>query len=441
MASDGVLDPYDQVLDPYGVVGTDLTRRRTSGGGPIDPYGVDDTPIVSVVIGGQNATGAFGPASAGEQSAETDLITRYCYSSDVLQLGDPFSVDIPDPHGRFDFVVEGLPIKLSMASPLVGTGQKTSKVYGVVTRVQRRVTRDGGSVLNVGAADLGWFLVNCDAPIWKRLEGMTFGKLYDLFVDPSWGFTGFQIGNDANARVKMGGSYARQVAFLGDVTRPPIVQVEPGSKPADYFIQYAKLANRLVNVSHDGKLQLYQPNYTSPVAYKFYHRRDKNRANGLNNVESASLTRDLSTRYSKAVCVGERLIPQSEGVDPNDPNTNSFRGTYTRPSVLSAQQQGALPFNRLTAFADPDRLTKSQAAARAKWAVQRGDFDAWTYEITVKGHAQGGNFFEPDTMCEVHDDYFGLEGSYYVSAVQYDRDETGGTRTSLTIKLPGLLAA
>lgn len=403
---------------------TSLIKSRPTG--PIDPYSTDETPLVSVTING----------------VESDLISQYCYDSDILQLGDPFSVVIPDPHARFTGVTEGQSIKLNMASSRVGGGQKVQKVLGVITQVMSSTDRSGATVLNVAGADLGWFLVNCDAPIWKHLAGRTFGGLYDLFVDPSWGLTGYEVGNDRNTKVKMGGNYARAVATLGDSDRPPIVQIEPGDKPADYFIQYAKLANKLVNVSFDGKLVLFKPRYDTPTAYTFYSYSDKNQARGKNNVIRARLTRSLSTRYTKAVCVGTPLLPQTVGVDPNNPNTNSFRGTYTRPvGVLGSQYQNNLPFTRLVAFADSDRLNTSQAAARAKWKIQRGDFDAWMYEIEVRGHSQGGNFFEPDTIAEVYDDYRGIAGKLYVSAVRYDRDRENGVRTTLQLRLPGLLAA
>lgn len=410
---------------------TSLLKSRPVG--PVDPYTTDETPLVSVTING----------------VETDLISQYCYDSDILQLGDPFSVNVPDPRARFSSVRVGNPIQLNIASPQVGNGQKVQKVTGVVTQVTRSVDRSGASILNVAGADIGWFLVNCDAPIWKKLAGRTFDGLYDLLVDKSWGFTGFDTNNDRNARVKLGGNYARSVATLGHGDKPPIIQIEPGDKPADYFIQYAKLANKLVNVSFDGKLQLFKPRYDTPVAYTFYHYRD-GRAKGKNNVKRAKLTESLATRYNKAICVGTRLIPLVVGQDPNDPNANSFRGTFSRAQALIAgaagpapdpNQLAPLPFSRLVAFADPDRLNKTQATARAQWMINRGDFDSWQYEIEVPGHSQGGNFFEPETMCQVHDEYFGLEGHFYVSAVRYDRDDRDGTRTTLTIRQPNLLAA
>lgn len=399
---------------------TTLVRSRATG--VIDPFSTDETPLVTVTING----------------VETDLISQYSYDSDILQLGDPFSVIVPDPHNRFSSVVEGQTISLNMASPLVGNGQRVQKIKGVVTQVMRSSDRNGGRVLNVAGADLGWFLVNCDAPIWKRLAGQTFQGLFNLLVDSTWGLSGFRAGNDQNVKIKMGGNYARSIATAGPADKPPIVQIEPGDKPADIFIQYAKLANKLVNVSSDGYLQLFKPRYDTPVAYTFYHYDDADRAK-KNNVQSSRLTRTLASRFSKAVCVGTNLIPiSSQLATGNDPNANSFRGTYTRTSTT---QQANLSFNRLTAFADADRLSKAQATARAKWKVQRGDFDAWVYEITVKGHSQGGNFYEPDTLCNVFDTVWGFEGKFYISAVRYDRSAEHGTTTTLTIRLPNLLAA
>lgn len=397
----------------------------------IDPYDNDETTLVSVTING----------------VESDLIESYCYDSDILQLGDPFSVVLPDPHGRWMDVLPGDPVELNMASPLVG-GKKVLKITGIITQLARAVDEQGGTVLNVAGADLGWHLVNNDAPIWKRLHsGMAFGDpndptqgLFGLLVDPSWGLKGYRTENDTNVRLKMGGGFRRTVANLGDGDRDhiPVVQVEPGDKPADIMIQYAKLVNRLVNVSGDGYVQLFQPNYLAGVAYRFYNYRTDPNQRAKNNVKRATFTQRLDGLYSKAICVGTRVYQRTEGVDQNDPNKDSFYGVASAsPSPIS--------FSRLKAFADPDRLSESAAAARAKWALQRAQFDASSYEIVVRGHSQDGNFYEPDTLCEVYDEFcgIGINGTplKYISAVKYNRDRQNGPTTTLSINEVGLLAA
>lgn len=398
---------------PTGTVNKQVVSKESSS----QPFETDRTTKVTVAI----------------DDKQFDRISNYSYDSDILQLGDPCAVTIPDPNSQYTVNI-GDKFELFMADPAVSGGEKIQKVTGLVTSTQRTTQEGGGSIITVAAADLGWHLVNDDAPIWKRLRGRTYDGLFNLLVDSTWGFKGFRTGNDGNVKLKMGGSYVRAVATTGDLDRPPILQIEPGEKPADKFIEYAKLINRLVNVSSDGWLQLFKPRYDTPVAYKFYNYKANNNSRTKNNVQRASLREDLSTRWTKSICVGTRVIPNTEGVDPNDPNAQSFRGTFSpdpRP----------LNFNRLVAFADPDRLNRAQATARAKWKIQRGDFDSWTYEITVFGHSQDGRFFEPDTMCEVHDEVLDIDGSYYVSAVRYNRDEASGTTTTLTIKKPNLLAA
>jgi prophage tail gpP-like protein len=405
----------------------DLIRRRRTD--IIDPYDVDDTTLVSVTING----------------VESDLIREYCYDSDILQLGDPFSVTLPDPYERWTDVLVGDPIVLNMASPLAG-GRKVQKITGIITQLVRSVDERGGTVLNVAGADLGWHLVNNDAPIWKRLHGgMLFGDptdmtkgLVGLLVDSSWGFKGFRTENDTNIRIKMGGSFTRAIQNLGEGDRPPIVQIEPGDKPADIMIQYAKLINRLINVSGDGYLQLFSPNYDQPVAYRFYNYRTDPARRAKNNVKRVSYTQRLDGVYTKGLCVGTRVIARTEGVDPNDPNKDSFYGVY-EPSPAP------LRFKRLRAFADADRLSSAQVSARAKWAVQRAAFDSSSYVITVRGHTQNGVFYEPDTLCEVYDEYCGIgiktRPLRYVTAVKYNRDRDNGLTTELTLNEVGLLAA
>lgn len=410
----------------------------------LNPYAVDDTTLVSVTING----------------TEYKHITQYCYDSDILQLGDPFSVILPDPHNSYQGIAVGQSISLNMASPQVSNGNTVPKITGVVTQVMREVTRDRGTVVNVAGADLGYHLTTGCAPIWKRLPGSTFQGLFNFLVDPSWGFKGFSAENDTNRRIKMSGDYKRATVGQQAGPKPPVVQIEPGDTPADIFIQYAKLSNKLVNVSVDGYLQLFTPFQggatqtagtfgPSPVAYQFYNYAERDRSN-KNNVISARLTTTLESRWNKAVCVGTNLNGVSAQLSTgNNPNANSFRGTFTRAAALATNAFGpsqsdvfpALPFNRLVAFADPDRLTKDQANARAKWKIQRGEFDSWIYEITVRGHAQNGVFFEPDNIAEVHDTTLGVNGPLYISSVRYARSRDAGTTTTLQLRQPGLLGA
>lgn len=398
---------------------------HVGGDSTVNAYTTDRTPYVSIVIGG----------------VEHDRITSYSYDSDLLQLGDPAAVSIPIPSGAADyqggpagFVELGDIIKIYMSDPDVAGGKKILKMTGRVLQTTISDQEGTGTVLNVGCADLGWHLTSCEVPYWKRLEGKTFQGIYDLFVHPSWGFAGFRSENDTNTRVKLGGSYTRAVATLAPSEKPPIIQTEPGSYPADYLIEYAKLANMLVNVSSDGYLQLFAPSYTGPIAYKFYHYAADDKRRNQNNIKQATLGQSIDSLYTKCVAISQRTIPLKQGVDPNDPNANSIRASYTPAAA-------PLPFYRLNAYADGDRTNTKQLAARAAWKFQRGLFDSWTYEITVRGHSQGGLFYEPDTMCEVHDTVCGVHGSFYVTAVRYMRSEDNGTETHLTIKKPKLLAA
>lgn len=390
-------------------------------GGIVDAFSADQTPKVSVNIDGQ----------------DYDRIGKYCYESDLLRLGDVFSVVLPDPWDQVHVAV-GDPIKLFMQDPGVAGAKRVQKVTGVVTQVIRTVDPDGGNVVNVAAADLGWHLVNNDAPIWKRLEGQTFELLYNNIVDPTWKLAGFRADNDENTRLKLGGNYARSKLAAGIAGKPPIVQISPGDKPADIFINYAKLDGKLVNVSSDGYLQLFTPRYDTPVVYHFSNRKDPQRSNDPNhpnnNVQRATLTETLDSVWTEATCVGTNVIPP-RFVNPQDPNMGVHYAMSYAPTPAP------LGFNRLVAFAEPDRIGDAQILERAKWKIQRGLFDSWVYEITVKGHSQNGLFYEPETMCEVVDEFCGLNDTYYVTLCRYSRDESNGTTTTLQIRKKKLLAA
>src|SRR5258706_13672279 len=173
--------------------------RQPNPNARLDPFAVDRSPVVTVEIAG----------------TVYDKITQYAYDSDLLQLGDPCSVVIPDPYAQYS-ISEGDSLKFYVADPEVAGGKPTPKIVGVVVSVDRASENGTGTIINVGGADLGWHLVNNDAPIWKRLEGLTFERLFDLIVDPTWGIVGFRTENDNNTRLKLGGDHTARIFFSGE---------------------------------------------------------------------------------------------------------------------------------------------------------------------------------------------------------------------------------
>ena len=132
---------------------------------------------------------------------------EFSYSSDVTQLGDPFTVSVPDPRGRYvGKFRKGQTIRLYLQNPNVDGNARTLKAIGLIVNRRVRTNRDG-TVIQLDCADLGWHLTHTDAPLWYRLSNLPnineAVTLYDLltnpdWVDPSLGFQGISADNETN---------------------------------------------------------------------------------------------------------------------------------------------------------------------------------------------------------------------------------------------------
>lgn len=369
---------------------------------------------------------------AGEEYSQ---ISDYAYDTDVLQLGDPCSIRLPNPNGHLNGKIKiGDALELYFSHPDVAGGRRVRKLKGIVTSRTASYSADAGTTLTVGGADLGWHLQSNAAPLWFQLRGIRFRTLLDRIIDPSWGFAGVRTDNDANRALKLGRAGAVQ-ALSGSITAliPPI-QVEPGQMIADLLIYYARLARQLVNVSSDGYLQIWSPDTAPEPLYSFHLHAGPQRS--LNNIERVTLTESIDSLYTDVICVGTVVLPPNMA-DITNPNEGRFRGTYRAPAGAEP-----LPFRRWFTFSDGDQLTKQQAEDRARWRAERGLFDAWQYTAEVKGHVQNSVFYEPDTGAALHDSVNGVDGNYYVSAVRYaGKTQPPGQTTVLTLRRPNLLRA
>lgn len=368
---------------------------------------------------------------AGEQY---DKISDYAYDTDVLQLGDPCSVRLPNPDGSLNRKIKlGDPLELYFSHPDVSGGRRVRKLKGIVTSRQVECS-DAGTSITVGGADLGWHLLNNAAPLWFRLRGIRFRTLLERVLDPSWQFSGVRTDNDTNRTLKLGRAGAVQ-ALSGSISAiiPPI-QVEPGEMIADLLILYARRARQLVNVSSDGYLQVWSPKLSPEPLYSFHLHAGVERP--VNNIERATLAETIDSLYTDVICVGAVVLPPNMP-DARNPNEGRFRGTYRAPANARP-----LDFTRRFTFSDGDQLTKAQASDRARWKAERGLFDAWRYMAQVKGHVQNGLFYEADTGAALHDTVNGVDGNYYVSAVHYSgKTEPPGQTTMVTLRRPNLLRA
>ncbi len=418
-------------------------------------------PTVRINIGGTLANGIV---TGGFDVPE---VLDYSYTTDILTLTDSCAVDVANPDGKYtslaatNRITKGARLYLAMQDPLVAGGANVVRLAGLV--VNPRLTSMRGEKVQIQGADQGWYLERCDAPLWLNLQASkTFLDFLDKCLkghegqDFKWGFydsTGtlkLAVNNtvyqqllrhlnqgaagaqrQATAQALKGGSVTPDgAAYVAGATLPPL-QTGTGAKIGQLFIDFARRGRLLVNVTSDGALMFFKPDYTQAPSYRIEYHADPE-TNVRNGVLDVSIDDSVDGIPTDVHCVATNPWFVG-GSAPTDVNADKIHARY--------QDATAAPHYMRMTFADDDQIGKLLVNNRAKWALQRGEFDAFKMDVTVFGHSQGGNFYAPDTMVSVNDTVHGVVGNYYCSACRYSRDKSSGTRTVLTLRKAGLLAA
>ena len=184
----------------------------------------------------------------------------------------------------------------------------------------------------------------------------------------------------------------------------------------------------LVNVTVDKYIQVWRPDYNRKPAYRFLNVRGGKE----NNVIRYQHHDELRGKYTQVECIGNQLGYEGPQ-DPNNPNASKKRGSIYHTDLL--------PFLRRLTFSDGQMYQKGLAQKAAEWRYKREIFGSWYVSYTVEGHHQNGVWYEADQICYIQDDDLGLDGNFYVAAVDYAVSKQDGDTTTLTIRLPGLLTA
>ena len=376
---------------------------------------------------------------------EVNKVTSWVASQDILMLGDPFSVTIPNPRGAYTKkLAKGAKVQLYLQNPAVEANSPALTHTGIV--VDREVSGDngGGSVIRLQCADRGWHLVNNCTRFIKDgrpqlIEKATLGELVQKFAsNPTWGFA------DASGNVRVRTSdkdsillrrglpptRAQAQAAASDQLIVYRQIVEPSQTVADLLTSAARRLNRLIGVAADGVLQVWNPDYDQTPLYRLdYHTADDPDV-VRNNVITCQITDKIDTAYTRVEVVGQVVgwYPQ----DINDLAPGKFSSVATNPGVV--------PFDHELTYADPEVWQPQLAPYAAKWKLNRLLYDSFSAVYKVRAHHQGGNWWVAGTMCELHDSVNGYDGNYYVASIKQMRTRDGD-QTEVTLKLPGLLAA
>lgn len=387
----------------------------------------DPTSQVSLLIGGE----------------EIKNVTSWVASQDCLLLGDPFSVTIPNPRGRYTKKLKvGDSVQLRLSNPAVNGGQPALTHTGLIT--ERDVTSEmgSGSIIRLGCADRGWHLQN-NCPSFLSgghahlLEKTTLKKLIQTFAsNKTWGFADAS-GNveirtdDETSRLLRAGipltrAQAQATASDGLIIYRAIV--EPGMAVADIIVSAAKRLNRFVGVSADGVLQIWTPNYAQTPLYRLDYHAPDDPDSVRNNILSARISDKLEGKFTRVECAGQ--VVGYYPTDPNDLTPGRFSDVAANPGIV--------PFDYELTYSDGEVWNPDNAPRAAQWRLDRALFDSFSATYKVRAHHQGGHFWAVGTMCELHDSVNGYDGVFFVSSAQQMRTRDGD-QTEVTLRLANLL--
>lgn len=364
-----------------------------------------------------------------------DEIESFDYSDDVLAIAEESHFSVVSKNRKYrDALRIGDKVEFCLQNPAVNGGAPTVKHRGRIVRRHPRYSPGEGSIVQLVSGDLGWHLQNSDAPLWISLAHKRYRDLCDPatspFFESSWGFTGVIFDGSIRRALKQGRAIV--AAEQGDpLDLLHVIQVEPGTKVADKLVEYCRRVNLLVNVTPDGRLCCFLPDYKQAPLFRI-----RNRAgDDANNVISCDgPVEDAATRWTQVDVVGEQIAWEGDtGPAQQNPNATKKRGTIRHSEIL--------PFANRHSLADGQMYSQHLAARHAEWVYKRGRFDSWYVSYTVADHHQGGNWWVADSMVDVDDQENGLYGVYYCQSVRCRSSKGSGDVTEIVLREPGLLTA
>lgn len=141
---------------------------------------------------------------------------------------------------------------------------------------------------------------------------------------------------------------------------------------------------------------------------------------GRNNVLSASLTDDLSKRYSKITVVGQREGSDFIPADSHDLSKTVADGSW--PCAYSKH----LVIQR-------ECKTPQEALQLARIEMKKRIASAWRLKLDVIGHSQDGNNYRANEACEAVIEPHGVSGKFIILGRRLTYSEAAGQKTALEL--------
>lgn len=367
-------------------------------------------------------------------------ISGFTFSDDILAVGEESAITVINERRKYTSGLKvGSFVEVFWQSPEYNSGNPVLRFVGRLLDRKPKVNPSVGSVIELTVADLGCHLTMSCARLWWRFDRTTFGQLCNPaefttdragrqihFIDSSFGLKGLRFEGNTSRRLRLGIAAA---AASAQRELEPILDfsAQPGEKIWDKITLYAKRFGYLVNVSPDGWIQVFRPNYNQKPLYRIRH----SVGDAANNVLEVEGAESCRTMYTDVEVVGH-IVGQAMHNDPQNVHAGSIRASWIHPELL--------PFANKLTLADNEMYTQNLAEALAKNTYEKGLWDAFSIVYKVAGHGQNGNFYTSDTLIDCDDDELGIYGPMYLAAVKTTVELGTGEVSYLTCRYPGLLS-
>lgn len=221
-------------------------------------------------------------------------------------------------------------------------------------------------------------------------------------------------------------------SWESDITLSQIsrIKIEPGETIMNVISRLAKKEDALIWLDPDGTGHIGRPNYSQSPLYQLICRKKSNPNSKRNNIISGSMRTSWTDRYSSITVHGT-----TGNTAANYATSSRYRGIATDDQI----QQ-----NRSLIMSDGDIKNVAQAKARAELEVARREFDAITWDYTVRGHygelpdGKGGkkeSLWEINTIVDVDDEFSETNAPCWVLRRRFRGDDSG-RYTDLELRAP-----
>ncbi len=325
----------------------------------------------------------------------------YRVESDLFAAADAFSLELADPD-----------LAIASGSRCFLKVNGRTELNGIIDRVSRSYEK-GRRTLTVEGRDLMGLLVDSYCTTYPDLQDIELKELAAQLLK--------DIPFIKGVRVIYGKGSKNRAVELSKEEEFEYAQIKPGQTVFDVLKEKALSLGMLFFSLPDGTIVFGEP-ATGGKAEFFL---TNTRQGSHNNIISASLTDDISRRYSSVTITGQ--VQGDDFMGPGEHNVEAFL------------PDPAFPFAK--PFVAAVDLDSQDPRAYARILMDGQRFDSWLLEVKTHGHAFNGRVYQVNQIYHVVDQLLGINADLLCYGRVFEKDKDRGAFTTLRLSQPGVLPA